>query len=526
MEVNNLLNNELPFLNLSDDSFHSFLSIPTLFNAVIHSDFEFDPFNIDDCKYNKDLDVNEFYLRNRSTTVPKTEYIFLDNISYLKRNTLTISNMNIRSIPKNLQCFREFILDISHINFSVLGFTETRLEPHLSSLYGLTGYSLYANSRNTHGGGVALYVSTDYESTVINQFTLSDPSIESIGVESIMTGKSVLFLCIYRPPSGNFNSFITGLSGILSSMCDKKYGGVYIFGDFNLDLMKTNDNNVFEFINLMYSFSLFPFITKPTRVTNTSATLIDHIWSTQIEENIGNYIIQTDITDHFPTVSQFSLEYPKPETQFTYKRNITANSLEHFKDDLALLDWNQVLSFTNSNEAYTLFYNEFHKLFQKHFPLRKTRLDKKSEINPHITPALKTSIKERNRLERLAKKWPLTYRVTYKQYRNKLTSILRSAKNIYYKNQLKDNQGNPKKHWNTRNTLLGRTSCLSNQTIKFDPPCTDIPTKFNEHFLKDIPGRNYANNEYLKYLNNSPSFSMYLTPTNITEVERNLSLLK
>ena len=118
MEVNNLLSTELPFLYLSDETFHSFLSVPTHTNAVIHKDFEFDPFKVDYCKYNQDLDVNEFYMRNRSTIVPKSEYIFLDNISYLKTNALTISNVNIRSIPKNLQCFREIILDISHINFT------------------------------------------------------------------------------------------------------------------------------------------------------------------------------------------------------------------------------------------------------------------------------------------------------------------------------------------------------------------------------------------------------------------------
>ena len=118
MEVNNLLSTELPFLYLSDETFHSFLSVPTHTNAVIHKDFEFDPFKVDYCKYNQDLDVNEFYMCNRSTVVPKSEYIFLDNISYLKTNALTISNVNIRSIPKNLQCFREIILDISHINFT------------------------------------------------------------------------------------------------------------------------------------------------------------------------------------------------------------------------------------------------------------------------------------------------------------------------------------------------------------------------------------------------------------------------
>ena len=33
-----------------------------------------------------------------------------------------------------------------------------------------------------------------------------------------------------------------------------------------------------------------------TRVTNTSATIIDHIWSTHVENNISNFIIHTNIS--------------------------------------------------------------------------------------------------------------------------------------------------------------------------------------------------------------------------------------
>lgn len=98
------------------------------------------------------------------------------------------------------------------------------------------------------------------------------------------------------------------MSDILSYVNDQNYFGVFIFGDFNLDLLKCNEN-VSDFINLMHSFSLFPSITKPTRVTNNTATLIDHIWSTQIEYNINNYVIQTDISDHFPTFSQFKFHH-------------------------------------------------------------------------------------------------------------------------------------------------------------------------------------------------------------------------
>ena len=118
----------------------------------------------------------------------------------------------------------------------------------------------------------------------------------------------------------------------------------------------------------------------------------------------------------------------------------------------------------------------FNNLYQKHFPPKKIRISTKDDINPYITPALKNSIKVRNRLERLAKQWPLTYRETYRKYRNKLTALLRYTKNEYYKDQLKWNKEDPKSHWKIINSILGRTSNTTNkQQIDLKPHCVDIP---------------------------------------------------
>lgn len=46
-----------------------------------------------------------------------------------------------------------------------------------------------------------------------------------------------------------------------------------------------------------------------TRVTGNSATLIDQIWTTNFEDNISNYIVYADITDHFAVYSQFKRDH-------------------------------------------------------------------------------------------------------------------------------------------------------------------------------------------------------------------------
>ena len=63
-----------------------------------------------------------------------------------------------------------------------------------------------------------------------------------------------------------------------------------------------------EFINLSYAKSFFNSITKPTRVTSTSATLIDHIWTNNMRENIFNGILYDMTSDHFPVLSMYSID--------------------------------------------------------------------------------------------------------------------------------------------------------------------------------------------------------------------------
>lgn len=93
----------------------------------------------------------------------------------------------------------------------------------------------------------------------------------------------------------------------------------------------------------MVSFSLFSAITKPTRVCDQSATLIDHIWTTKLDTNSGNYIIETDITDNFPLFSQSHNHIDNPKLKFINKRLIASTATEKFANELDLQNWSNVL---------------------------------------------------------------------------------------------------------------------------------------------------------------------------------------
>ena len=76
-------------------------------------------------------------------------------------------------------------------------------------------------------------------------------------------------------------------------------------GDFNINLLKNKNKSSNDLIEMFHSFGLFSLINKPTRVVKNSFTLIDHIWSNCLDKLKNNFIIHTNISDHFPVFSLF-----------------------------------------------------------------------------------------------------------------------------------------------------------------------------------------------------------------------------
>ena len=74
------------------------------------------------------------------------------------------------------------------------------------------------------------------------------------------------------------NDYLNSLSETLLREKNKR---IILMGDFDVDLLKyTTDTSTAQFSNQMYSSSLLPQITSPTRISTKSKTLIDNIFST------------------------------------------------------------------------------------------------------------------------------------------------------------------------------------------------------------------------------------------------------
>ena len=73
---------------------------------------------------------------------------------------------------------------------------------------------------------------------------------------------------------------------------------MYLCGDFNIDLLKLNVKDHYNtFFNNLIAAGYFPRISLPTRITNHSATLLDNIYSTELDSNESGILVN-NISDH------------------------------------------------------------------------------------------------------------------------------------------------------------------------------------------------------------------------------------
>lgn len=68
-----------------------------------------------------------------------------------------------------------------------------------------------------------------------------------------------------------------------------------LLGNFNIDMLKSESDLSAEFLNILYISYLYPLTYKPTRITCSSATLIDNIVTNYFESAINSGLLLNDI---------------------------------------------------------------------------------------------------------------------------------------------------------------------------------------------------------------------------------------
>ena len=89
--------------------------------------------------------------------------------------------------------------------------------------------------------------------------------------------------------------------------------------------------------------NILPIITKPTRLTDHTATLIDHIY-TNCSQNFTAEILTVDITDHLPIFFLVRTQLTWNNNNKKYFRDYSKFIKDLHLDDIKLIDWHEILN--------------------------------------------------------------------------------------------------------------------------------------------------------------------------------------
>jgi hypothetical protein len=116
---------------------------------------------------------------------------------------------------------------------------------------------------------------------------------------------SIVYTCVYRVPSGDFDYFLNKLDNILNSLHNYKTEFI-ICGDININYLGSN-NEKKQLDILLGTYNLIGTVYFPTRIANNSVTLIDNIFiDNRLKYNIKPCI--NGLSDHFRMFSWYSFQ--------------------------------------------------------------------------------------------------------------------------------------------------------------------------------------------------------------------------
>ena len=322
-------------------------------------------------------------------------------------------------------------------------------------------------------------------------------------------------------------------------MKKEKPKGIIIGLDHDLDFLKAGKHQATnDFVQNNLDFGLIPTITRPTRITNTSATLLDNII---VSQNLcGAYtssILINDMSDHLPTVCVLnSLISTKKEPIVIKSRDTRLQNLSALKRQIQEHDWTQLLTDPSPSKNMEGVHNQLTSIIDQCIPYKERTVNHKHiRKEGWLTASIKISI-DKNMLYAKMLKGECT-KIKYTNYNKVLCKTIKQAKVQFYQNMCYEYRTQTKKLWGVINEIAGKHTnkkCLI-EYLKIDDvkeySADKICNRFAKYFAgvgKQFTSKNPKPQKsvasYLKLLQSSQA-SLFLTPTCTDEIKKIVSSL-
>ena len=411
----------------------------------------------------------------------------------MQKHLLSCVHFNCRSLAMNFQNLSTFVSELD-LDFSTICLTETWLTSD-SSHSNLDGYAFLANNRSTkRGGGVGMFINSNVSYKQRNDLTIMTESLESLFIEVSHfsnINKQCLVGVLYRPPGSSTIEFLDCLNTILYTI-NRERKTCFLLGDFNFDLLVVDtSNSVSDFFDCMMTYSMYPLIHVPTRITDTTATLLDNVFTNYNVNDCKSGVLIADVSDHLPVyvLTDISLKPTQTSNEsFFFKRTITDINTYKFMNMLANMDF--AINTGNVDSDYNVFMSKLSSTYNECFPLKKIHLRQHAKQPWYNAEIARMCSKKLKLYKKYLSKRTENSKRKYKIFRNKVTCAIRKAKHQYYNLKFQRARGNMKSTWKAINELLGKRAKAKVDFMDdngFSLSDVDVAESFNDFFVNIAP---------------------------------------
>ena len=299
---------------------------------------------------------------------------------------MKVFHLDISSLPYHCSELH-FLSSECKIDFDVIGITGSRIKRNQKALSNIEipNYKLEQCSTESTDGGALLYIKNNTLYKVRNHLKVyKSKNLESVFFEI----SNIVVGCVYRHPGMDTNEFNEHYLSILNENLLEKNKEIILMGDFNINLLRCkDDHNSTDFLDQIYSCSLIPRITSPTRLTPRSKTRIDNISAT---DTVNEVIAGNILTTLYGYVAQFLLfpiKRTKPGSKTNnYCRNFKRFDPKVFLQDLQNINWHTALKLDEENvdNSFDRFFQTIETLLDTYSPMEKLSR-KKLMLKPWLT---------------------------------------------------------------------------------------------------------------------------------------------
>lgn len=197
--------------------------------------------------------------------------------------------------------------------------------------------------QSTRHGGAAVILRNDVPFKVLND--IKNLSVDRvIEMTAIRVAKhKLIVVAIYRPPSGDFETFMSIVDEALE-LCLRRYPtDNFVFaGDYNIDF-RVQSSERSKTVELFTSYNMSYMFSDPSRETKNSSSCIDNMFSNMCCGNFDTRTYDPHLSDHFAQILKIELSHCEPEKN-TYRivSQINEKNTNQFIQAAGREDWTLV----------------------------------------------------------------------------------------------------------------------------------------------------------------------------------------